>query len=211
MIFVLASAALAAASPPGQYTAPVAKDFDTWIAPYFDWPERGVDRGTFTTVSMDLTVNTHGGLDGCKVTNLVGNPGMGDYTCTLLRGRAHFEPARDPAGRKIEGVFRTRVTWAMPKNDLVDQRFDVPLHTTYRVAVDRLPPATKEPAVATVQFAVDTKGQASACTPDDEKVPALAQLACDALGPVFKSEPARDRKGKLVESAQTATVQLVPR
>jgi len=40
--------------------------------------------------------------------------------------------------------------------------------------------------------------------PDGSKVPAT-------LGRAFKSVPARDRAGRLVESAQTATVQLVPR
>lgn len=39
--------------------------------------------------------------------------------------------------------------------------------------------------------------------PDVSKVPAT-------LGRAFKSAPARDRAGRLVESAQTATVQLVP-
>jgi hypothetical protein len=209
MIFVLAAAAAALAPPTGHYTAPLAKYADSWIAPYFDWPEGAVQAGTYTAVSFELTVNPYGGISDCKVIKVVGNGGMGDLTCKLLRARARFDPARDQSGARLYGIYRNSIVWWLPTDS--QRSWHSPENAQYRITVDQLPPGTKEPAVAYIQFAVDQAGQASSCTPEGKEHRELAEIACAHLGPVFKSAPARDRSGRLVDSVQDAKVELVVR
>jgi hypothetical protein len=205
MIFILAAAA-ALASPTGHYTAPVAKFSDSWIEPYFDWPEGAVQEGTYTAVSFELTVNPYGGIVGCKVTNVVGREGMGELTCRLLRVRARFDPARDPSGKRLHGIYRNTIVWWAPKESQTG--WHPPEYAQYKVTVDRLPTgADGRPAY--IQFFVDAQGQASACSPEGKERRELAAIACQRLGAVFKSEPARDRSGRPVDSVQDAKVELV--
>jgi len=211
MISLLLAAAVAA-SPAGQYTAPVARYSDSWIVPYLDWPRSGVPKGTYTAASVELTVNSYGGVSGCKVVKVVGAAGMGDLTCDLLRVRARFDPARDPSGRRLWGIYRTRIIWWAPEDDMAKD-WRPPADANYQVTVDALPSSAKRPAVAWIQFAVDKTGQASGCNgvseADEDRE--FAQLACERLGPTFKSEAALDRGGRPVDSVQTATVELMPR
>ncbi len=209
MIALLLAAAAAAASPaPDRYSAPVAKYSDSWIEPYFDWPEGAVQQGTYTAVSFELTVNPYGGIVGCKVTNVVGREGMGELTCRLLRVRARFDPARDPSGRRLHGVYRNTMVWWAQEDGQTGWR--PPEYAQYKVTADRLPPDAKT-RTAYIQFFVDTQGQASGCSPEGKDRRELATIACERLGPVFKSEPAHDRRGRAVDSVQDAKVELVPR
>lgn len=189
----------------GTYTAPVPVHRDSWISAAIDFPVKGVDRNTFTGVAVDITVTPRGGVSECRGRAIAGNPGMAGYTCKLLAARALFEPARDPSGRRMFGVHRDLFYWVnVDQPATLKHRADV----QFEVKVPQLPAGTKEPAIALVQFAVDPVGSASSCSPVPKET-ALAQLACAALGPAFRAEPARDRKGRPVPSVQNARVRLI--
>lgn len=209
MLLLAAAAVVAAPAPAGHYTAPIAKRAEYWITAERDWPEGKFQRNTYTAVSFELTVNPRGGVTGCKVTKVVGPSAMGELTCKLLRIRPRFDSARDPSGNPIYGIYRNTLVWWMPPENEQERP---PLEDTdYRLAVDQLPPGAEGRSVAYVQFGVDARGQGSDCTPVAERYRVLGEIACDRLGPVFQWEPARDSNGRLVESAQEAKIELVPR
>jgi hypothetical protein len=199
---------LALAAAAAAYTAPVPIDRSTWIVAYWDFPKNAVDVNTYTSVAAVLTVSPHGGVSSCTAKVTAGDARMADYTCKLLRVRAHYEPARDPSGRRLYGIDRERIAWYLAKDGKA--RTDIPVPSDYRVTVDKLPDGAKA-AAADIQFAVDQAGHATECRPygDSESEPHLAQMACEALGPSFTAAPARDRKGQPVISVQSASVQLL--
>lgn len=199
--------ALALAAAIAAYSAPVPVYRDTWISPAIDFPQRGINSDSYTLMTTELTVNPHGGLIGCRAKIIAGNAGMGRYTCALLKTRALFEPARDPSGRRMYGIDREVIGWALLQK--LSPPVDIPGAAQFEVKVSRLPSGMKQPARSKIQFAVDVGGSISSCSPlRDDKEPALAQLACGALGPAFHVEPALDNKGRPVPSVQNATVEL---
>ena len=182
------------------FSAPVPLDQDTWFVDFRGQPKGG----PFTVIASEITVNQYGYVEGCRAQVVVGMPAWAPFTCTLIKRRARFQPAR-MAGRRTFGVFRLRTVWSqggpLPK-DRPTWDFVIPLSTG---------PIDVEPSTLNkVAFAVDANGRIQEChASGDWKRPQLASIACAALPQKLAIEPARNRRGRSVDSVQDAVVRFV--
>jgi hypothetical protein len=199
---------LVAAATSPTFSAAIPIHRDSWISPVIDFPRRGINRESYTLVTTEMVINPRGGVIDCRSRVVAGNPGMGPYTCGLLRKRALFKPARDAAGQRVYGLNREAITWMMVEK--LPSSFEPPSASHFAVRVPSLPPGTKRPAKASIQFAVDAAGVVGECRPmaEDDK-PALALIACGSIKSVGPVQAARDKKGVAVPSIQNAIVELV--
>jgi hypothetical protein len=208
MIHLLAAAAV--------YSAPVpAMNYD-WFSAVYDFPRNGIKENELVIVQVDNTINPHGYIQGCTGHVYAGIPQMGPYVCSRLRQRGEFDPARDPSGRRMFGVYRTFVVlWTGSKRENFPKDYR---HTDFDVSVPASIDLGKEKSVV-VQFAVDAQGHTSSCSQaavvgyglykEKQSVnPAAMSLACEAVPTKLHVEPAHDSSGKPVASVQNAIVGL---
>jgi TonB family protein len=148
-------AAALAASLTGAATPPILANREPVITPR-DYAEAsaGDDAGI---VTASVTVDAAGRPQACRVTETSGHPRLDRATCALLRRRARFEPARDAAGRAVEGVYVKSTSYG------TDSRQPSTLLAT-SISVDRLPVDYRQPARADVEF--DGTGALVACRID---------------------------------------------
>lgn len=73
---------------------------------YPDAVQRGWPRGG--AVYARLRVEANGRVSQCDVMRSFGNKNIDDWTCSLLRSRARFQPARDSEGRPVAAWFGYR-------------------------------------------------------------------------------------------------------
>ena len=195
------------------FSAPVpAMNYD-WFSGVYDWPNKGVMENEPTIVSVDVTVNPYGYMQGCTAYVRRGLPELGPYVCSRLGARAEFDPARDPAGHRMYGIFRTAIVLWYGDS----QRFPKALDTAHFKITKPVGTAAPKDGALTIQFLVDVEGHLSSCSlvpiigyglnkRKQEIDPALAAEACTELPLKMHPEAARDRSGRLVPSVQTATV-----
>jgi TonB family protein len=79
-----------------------------------DYPEGAMTRDAEGTVQFRLRINPEGRVAACEVTASSGDSSLDEATCAIIRDRARYEPARDPAGRPEPGLDMGRVTWRLP-------------------------------------------------------------------------------------------------
>src|SRR3954469_4186307 len=108
-MFWLALALLAAPSP----TPARPIDAGNWISPG-DYPAQALRYDQEGIVEFQLGVDRKGKVVRCSIIRSSGAPALDEQTCSLVRLRAHFEPARDAAGRPVEGAYSSRVRWVLP-------------------------------------------------------------------------------------------------
>lgn len=202
MISMLTAAAI--------YTAPVpAMQYD-WFSPVYDFPKKGLRPNELSITEAEITVNKRGYIENCTGHVLSGNPRMGSYICERLNQRDVFDPARDPQGQRLYGIFRQFVVLCdcetLPK-DYRSTNFDIAVPSGSADQTKRF----------MIQFAVDTEGRASSCSlvrkvgfgiyQTKQKVdPAIVAQACRELTSKMRLGPARDRTGVAVPSVQNANV-----
>lgn len=187
------------------FVAPEPMFEDSWISPVIDIPRTGLQPDVMTSMAVELTVNTRGDATACTARVVTGNPKMGPYTCGLLKDRARFRPARDSAGKKIYGLYRTSVGWWIGPGQPPEQ--ETPEHFRF---VESYPIGSESAAFVRIAFAVDAEGNVSGCSPKSPNDnPVFAALACDHMKRLTSMQPARSRTGKPVPSVQTAAVRLV--
>lgn len=76
-----------------------------------DYPRESRDLRIGTEVIVALTVGTDGRVRDCRIVKPSPDPQAGEITCRLATKRFRFRPARDAAGRPVEGVFGWRQRW----------------------------------------------------------------------------------------------------
>ncbi|MDE8653115.1 energy transducer TonB [Novosphingobium album (ex Liu et al. 2023)] len=81
-----------------------------------DYPTRELRDGVEGVVGFELTIGADGKVEGCRVTNSSGSPGLDAATCKYVRRQARFEPATDANGTKVPGTYASRVNWVIPKD-----------------------------------------------------------------------------------------------
>lgn len=79
-----------------------------------DYPAAAIRAGQSGTVGFTLKVDASGKVTECVVDSSSGSSLLDSTTCTLLRARVAFSPARDEKGRAVAGSFSSRFRWELP-------------------------------------------------------------------------------------------------
>ncbi len=77
-----------------------------------DYPDEAVRKEATGTTAYDLYVDQTGAVIDCTVTQSSGSPTLDETTCTVLRERARFLPARDAVG-PIAANWANRTVWRL--------------------------------------------------------------------------------------------------
>jgi protein TonB len=72
-----------------------------------DYPSSAQASGAEGTVVASLTIGTDGRVTGCNIVRSAGNSSLDSATCSILRRRAKFTPARDTNGNATSDTIQT--------------------------------------------------------------------------------------------------------
>ena len=90
-----------------------------------DYPAEAVRKGEEGTVRVKLRVSAEGMVTNCTVLQSA-SPSLDATTCRVIIERARFLPAKDEAGKPVEGDFEQSIRWVLgdmkKKKDARDAR-----------------------------------------------------------------------------------------
>ncbi|MDE2621528.1 MAG: energy transducer TonB [Sphingomonadales bacterium] len=89
----------------------------TWVTTA-DYPLAALRENLEGTVDFLLAVGPDGRVTDCSIRGSSGSDLLDGTTCELVRQRAVFIAAQDPAGRPVAGTYRNRVRWMIPRPPL---------------------------------------------------------------------------------------------
>lgn len=78
-----------------------------------DYPLVALKNGEQGSVTVRIRVDRSGLVNSCKVVKSSRSQSLDDQTCSVLRARAQFEPARDGRGRPTEDKHVQTITWKL--------------------------------------------------------------------------------------------------
>lgn len=84
-----------------------------------DYPVAALAAGAEGTTSFKLTVAEDGRVTDCLITISSGSDALDETTCTTLRQRARFAPARDAKNVAVADSCSGRITWRIPQRRAV--------------------------------------------------------------------------------------------
>jgi TonB family protein len=87
-----------------------------WISDA-DYPVAAIWERQSGAVKTRLDLDAQGEPTGCTITASSGSKVLDKATCELLRGRAHFFPARDAAGKPVASSYNSTFTWVLPDGE----------------------------------------------------------------------------------------------
>jgi TonB family protein len=119
-----------------------------------DYPVESMGDSEWGVVSTLLRVSATGRVIGCVVTESSGYDTLDKGTCRMLRLRARFDPARDEAGKPVEGEYRMANAWSVVAHQ-ARTTIEVPLE------VRAVPRDYRAPVHARIVF--DATGHVTAC------------------------------------------------
>lgn len=76
-----------------------------------DYPKALRGTGVQGTTFAEVVVGVNGKPLSCRIEQSSGNVLLDTQMCTLIMRRYHFRPARDPAGKAVQGIFQIDTTW----------------------------------------------------------------------------------------------------
>lgn len=79
-----------------------------------DYRPRWVREGLSGSASFSLEISERGRVSECTITRSSGHSVLDQATCSLLKDRARFNPAKDSAGQSVAGTFSSTVNWQLP-------------------------------------------------------------------------------------------------
>jgi TonB family protein len=79
-----------------------------------DYPERAMREEREGVAGFRLTIDANGLPTDCEITTSSGHADLDAATCTLVRERSRFTPARDRRGKPIVGTYSNRIIWQIP-------------------------------------------------------------------------------------------------
>lgn len=88
-----------------------ARDPVTWLSPN-DYPREAMIAGERGQAVARLDIGADGAVTGCAIVQSSGADSLDKVTCTLLRKRARFHPARDAAGKPVPSIWVQRFRWS---------------------------------------------------------------------------------------------------
>jgi periplasmic protein TonB len=80
-----------------------------------DYPSRALSQEREGTTGFRVTVDAGGKVADCQITGSSGHGDLDAATCSNVKRRARFEPAKDKDGNPTTGSYSSRVTWRIPK------------------------------------------------------------------------------------------------
>ena len=81
-----------------------------------DYPQSAIRNEERGTTAVRLTVGPDGRVTDCSVTSSSGSSALDSTTCSILRRRARFTPAKDQAGNPISDSSQSaRIRWELPE------------------------------------------------------------------------------------------------
>lgn len=81
-----------------------------------DYPSRALREEREGTTGFRLTVGPDGKVVDCTVTRSSGSADLDEATCSNIRRRARFDPAKDGDGNPTTGSYASSVRWVIPKD-----------------------------------------------------------------------------------------------
>ena len=105
-------------APPPPRVSPAAKARANlaWVSSADDYPQPAVRNEEQGTTAVKLTVGPDGRVSNCSITASSGSSSLDNATCSILRRRARFTPAKDQAGNPISDTYSQRIRWELPSD-----------------------------------------------------------------------------------------------
>lgn len=100
--------------PPKRFdpVAPKARN-GNWVTDN-DYRTSWINRKWEGTVAFRLSIGADGKIKDCTITESTGHSALDEATCTLVKRRAKFEPAKNDRGDTVSGTFSSAVRWQIP-------------------------------------------------------------------------------------------------
>ena len=169
---MIAALLMAAAPPPPRTDKPVGLISAT------DYPQRAIDKEEEGPVAFKALVAPDGTVDKCTIMVSSHYRDLDDATCTLVKGRARFAPAKDASGNPMYGVYKAVITWSL--GNVISGGLDPELE----LKINQSPAGVKLPIVMTMSYWTRADGTADNCKLDERSAaapPVLAELACQSI------------------------------
>lgn len=93
--------------------APKARN-GNWVTDS-DYRSSWVTRKWEGTAAFRLTIGTDGKVRDCTITQSTGHDALDAATCSLVKKRAKFDPAKNERGETVSGSFASAVRWQIPE------------------------------------------------------------------------------------------------
>lgn len=104
-----------AAPPPPRISQQAApKGSLTGLFSSEDYPPAAQRNGDQGTTAVRLTIGSDGRVSDCSVTASSGSSSLDSATCSIIRRRARFTPAKDQGGAPTSGSYSQRIKWVLP-------------------------------------------------------------------------------------------------
>ena len=81
-----------------------------------DYPQAAIRSEEQGTTAVRLSIGADGRVSDCSVTSSSGSSSLDSATCSILRRRARFTPAKDQAGNPISDSVSQRIKWVLPED-----------------------------------------------------------------------------------------------
>ena len=85
-----------------------------------DYPASALHARQEGTVAFVLGVGPDGRVGNCTISASSGSAALDNATCSLMRRRARFTPARDANGNVVADTFSSRFAWTLPAQSQPD-------------------------------------------------------------------------------------------
>jgi protein TonB len=79
-----------------------------------DYPAAALRNEEQGTTVVRLTIGPDGRVSDCAISSSSGSSSLDNTTCSILRRRARFTPAKDQAGNPISDTYTQRIRWEIP-------------------------------------------------------------------------------------------------
>ena len=79
-----------------------------------DYPLATLSAGEHGSADVKLQISQEGRVRGCTVVKSSGSTTLDLTTCSILKRRARFTPARDAQGRPTDDTYLTTIVWKLP-------------------------------------------------------------------------------------------------
>ncbi len=81
-----------------------------------DYPASALNNEEQGTTVVRLTIGTNGRVSDCTVTSSSGSRSLDNTTCSIIRRRARYSPARDENGNAVTDTDTARIRWQLPED-----------------------------------------------------------------------------------------------
>jgi periplasmic protein TonB len=100
---------------PSQKAAAVARGNPASWANTNDYPSRALSQEREGTTGFRVSIGADGRVTDCQITSSSGHADLDQATCSNVKRRARFTPAKDDDGNPTTGSYSNRIRWQIPK------------------------------------------------------------------------------------------------